>query len=88
MFNEGRYWERAQAGEFRQVVFWRGRTTPSFEPPGTESQMVRYIDQSGDDVAQVHQYVRPDGSLGGRGHRPDPKRLFQDGAIYLPYPKT
>ena len=32
-------------------------------------------------VAEVHQYVRPDGSLGGSG-LPDPKRLYKDGILY------
>lgn len=33
--------------------------------------------------ALVHQYVRPDGSLGGSG-QPDPKLLIEEGVTYIP----
>jgi hypothetical protein len=36
--------------------------------------MVVY-ERDGDPIAIVHQYVRPDGQLGGSG-RPDPKRVI------------
>jgi hypothetical protein len=42
---------------------------------------MRYIDRSDRMVALVHQYVRPDGAIGGRG-QPDPKRLVKGGIIY------
>ena len=45
------------------------------EPPGTRSQAIRYRDAQGRFCVTVHQYLRPDGTLGGRGRRPDPKRL-------------
>ena len=34
------------------------------------------------EVARVHQYLRTDGTLGGSGRRPDPKRLYEDGVLY------
>jgi hypothetical protein len=43
---------------------------------------VAYIDQNGREVALVHQYVRSDGSLGASG-MPDPKRLFENGVLYV-----
>ena len=52
------------------------------EPPGTRSQMVAYVDASGQRVALVHQYLRPDGTLGGSG-RPDPKLLIEGGVTYF-----
>ena len=43
------------------------------QPTGTMSQRVRYF-KDGEQVAIVHQYVQPDGSMGGSG-LPDPKWL-------------
>jgi hypothetical protein len=54
------------------------------QPPGTLSQRVEYveiIDGRPIRVATVHQYLRPDGTLGGSG-LPDPKRVFYDGVVY------
>ena len=50
------------------------------QPLGTVSQRVLYL-REGMNVAVVHQYVRPDGALGGSG-RPDPKWL-RDGNVIL-----
>ena len=44
------------------------------EPHGTRSQTVRYYDSNGQWVVVVHQYLRPDGTLGASGKQ-DPKRL-------------
>jgi hypothetical protein len=33
-------------------------------------------------VVVVHQYLRKDGSLGGSG-KPDPKKLFHKGKLYV-----
>lgn len=53
------------------------------QPLGTVSQFLSYRDaKTGEELARVHQYQRPDGSLGGSG-KPDPKRLLDDGVIYL-----
>ncbi len=54
---------------------------PKHQPPGTRSQMVRYLDANGFEVARVHQYLRPNGKLGGSG-RPNPKRLVVNGIVY------
>jgi hypothetical protein len=43
--------------------------------------MVAYYDGQGDEIARVHQYLRPDGTLGAAG-RPDPKRIFENGVLY------
>ena len=44
------------------------------EPHCTRSQTIRYSDKAGNWVVEVHQYFRPDKTIGGSG-RPDPKRL-------------
>lgn len=83
-FNKGRYWQRLQAGEFIQKIKKSRHPTP--ESAGqvhcTSSQEVFYIDAAtGREIARIHQYLRPDGSLGGSG-KPDPKRLFHNGILY------
>jgi hypothetical protein len=82
-FNVGRYWERAVAGEFQQVL--RRDSHPSLEnstePFCTRSQIVAYVGQNGERLAIVHQYLRGDGALGGAG-RPDPKMLIDEGIAY------
>jgi hypothetical protein len=51
------------------------------EPHCTRSQMISYRDRDGNEVARVHQYVRPDKTIGASG-RPDPKRVFENGILY------
>jgi hypothetical protein len=76
LFNADRYVERAAAGELFDEPFWsRPAPTAANEPPGTLSQRLRYRDANGTVFAVAHRYLRPDGSIGGRG-RPDPKILF------------
>jgi len=41
-----------------------------------------YFNEQGRQVAIVHQFRRPDGSLGGDG-LPDPKELLHDGVLYI-----
>lgn len=54
------------------------------EPWCTRSQMIRYRDARGRLLVEVHQYLRPDGTLGASG-RADPKRLRQGARIlYVP----
>lgn len=52
------------------------------EPKGTRSQVIRYLDQTGQWVVVVHQYLRPNGALGGSG-RPDPKRIKIGETIFV-----
>ncbi len=44
--------------------------------------MVMYFNSSGQMVALVHQYLRPNGVLGGKGGRPDPKILIHNGVEF------
>lgn len=55
---------------------------PRGMPPGTRSQIIAYIDANGVQVAIVHQYKLPDGSLGASG-LPDPKRLLFNGLLHI-----
>ena len=80
IFNEGLYWERVQANQLLQSVESAHPAPPaSGQPPGTLSQMIWYFDGL-DRVALVHQYLRPDGTIGASG-RPDPKRILLAGEI-------
>lgn len=83
-FNCGRYWKRAQAGEF-QIVVRRTRKpqASSGQENSTRSQEVRYYKGS-QEIARVHQFVKLDGTLGA-SHFPDPKRLWEKGILYRLY---
>jgi hypothetical protein len=72
-------WERTVSGEFDAVVLSRGIPSSPDEPPGTESQMISIRRKSDKfEIARAHVYVRPDGSFGGRGKRPDPKIVLDE----------
>lgn len=83
MFNDGGVWERALAGELAQTVQKERHPSPprAGEPHCTRSQIITYHDHNGVRVALVHQYLRPDGALGGSG-KPDPKELLVEGVLY------
>jgi hypothetical protein len=83
MFNAGGYWEKTLTGELTAVI--ERERCPALllagEPLGTRSQQVSYYNAQGTEIARVHQYLRPDGSIGLSG-KPDPKRLFENGVLY------
>ena len=74
---------RVKQGELTPRVEWSNHPSPpkADEPHCTESQIVDYFDNSGLEVARVHQFLRPDGTLGASG-KPDPKRIVVDGVTY------
>ena len=76
-FNNGQILEKVKSGEL--ITYTKRNSHPSNPPAGepvcTRSQIVYYYTQKGTPVAIVHQYLRPDGTIGGSG-LPDPKRLF------------
>jgi hypothetical protein len=55
--------------------------TQANEPFCTWTQEVFYIDAGNNEVARVHQYLRPDGTLGASG-LPDPKEVVENGIAY------
>ncbi len=81
-FNNGPY---ASLAGLRQEPLRPRRPLIDFiqrgEPEGTVSDFVRCF-LNGYWVVEVHQYIRPDGTIGGAGRRPDPKRLREDGIMY------
>ncbi len=81
LFNDGGYYEKLQRGElFAVLESSRPASAEAGQPAGTTSEIHVYFDLEMLRVAVVHQYVLPDGSLGGSG-RPDPKRLLLDNEI-------
>lgn len=83
IFNEGRYWERALSGEFQMKRRRNSHPSPekSGEPFCTLSQIIAYYDADNQRIANVHQYLRPDGTIGG-SHRPDPKAVVIGDTLY------
>jgi len=71
-----------EAGELVAFVERDTVAHGSWLPSGTRSQILHYYTRDLKiKVAIVHQYLRPDGTLGGSG-KPDPKQVFDDGVIY------
>ena len=83
-FNQSRYWDLVRAG---MITAHLDRSNPSRNgPPGTQQQQWYYRDPAtGDDLARVTQFVRPDGSLAA-GRKPDPKLLVVGGVEYHLFP--
>jgi len=83
LFNEGRFYERVlEEGLTAVVKAERPATIESPNiPAGSKSQEVFYYDKDGNEVARVHQFVKPDGTIGASG-KPDPKRLCIGGITY------
>lgn len=84
MFNDGKYDERAKAGELTvRVAREHHPSSPKAAVPFcTRSQIIAYVDSNGDEIATAHRYLQPDGTLGASG-LPDPKRLLKDGTLYI-----
>lgn len=62
----------------RHLKKWKERG----EPECTRSQVLRYSTLDGQWMVEVHQYLRPNGSLGASG-APDPKRLRLEDRIVV-----
>jgi hypothetical protein len=81
-FNDGSFWENVKEGKWTAVLMEsRISTALPQETVQITSVMLSYRDENNNEMARVHQYQRPDGSLAASG-KPDPKRLFQDGILY------
>jgi hypothetical protein len=84
LFNNSGYWEQYKNGQLQSVL--RKSKHPSAplanEPICTQSQYITYVNEMGIKIAGVHQYLRPDGTLGLSG-RPDPKEVLIDGILHI-----
>ena len=83
LFNKGNYFDRFWHGEFLACL--RKEHTPNSidEPPNSRSLTLDYLNRDGSRVCRVHLYLRPDGTIGGRDGRPDPKQMIVDGVKYV-----
>jgi hypothetical protein len=82
LFNEGQYWTRSRNGEFSlEYIYNKPAPAKAGQPRGTKSQIIAYINSNGEQIALVHQYLKPDGTLGGSG-KPDPKELLVGEVLY------
>lgn len=81
-FNTGDLHGQVQRGKLLEGL-WQDRhlRRPKKEPYCTRSQMLIYWTQEREPIALVHQYLRPNGSLGASG-RPDPKRVVVGQTVY------
>lgn len=52
------------------------------EPHCTHAQLIRYLDNNGQWVVEVFQYLRPDKTIGASG-KPDPKRMRIGNKIFI-----
>lgn len=85
-FNRGGYWRRVRTGKLTTKILDSNHPAPegSHQPHCTLSQMISYMDSSGQELVRVHMYLLPDGTIGGSG-KPDPKLLYEDGVLYAAY---
>lgn len=84
LFNGGGFVQRAERCEFEIIILEERHPAPPLanEPTCTWSRSYSYRDkQTGEELARVHQYDRPDGTIGLSG-MPDPKRVLKDGVLY------
>jgi hypothetical protein len=81
-FNACQIYERLQNNELTSTIFKSKHRSPQTEPVCTSSQVVIYWDSRGNPLAMVHQYLRPDGTIGGSG-KPDPKWIVLDDKVLV-----
>jgi hypothetical protein len=89
IFNHLQFYDRVRSGELTAEVKSENHPCPveAGQPPCTWTQIVSYFDADNQEVARVHQYKLPNGSIGASG-LPDPVRLLVDGCIYCQKRKT
>jgi hypothetical protein len=91
LFKKGEFLAKIQKGELdarliRQNHLTEEKAFAQGQPFCTHSQTFQYLRDSVR-VVTVHQYLLPDGSLGGRSKLPDPKYLEYEGLTYAVWVK-
>jgi hypothetical protein len=81
-FNQCQFYERLSDGELSATIFKSRHQKPESEPYCTHSQILVYWDSSQQPVAMVHQYLRPDGTIGASG-KPDPKWIIIENKVIV-----
>ncbi len=82
-FNKSGLFERVLRGELETVLEDDRLVREEVGlPQGARSQMVWYLGPDGQKLVLVHQYLLPDGTIGGSG-RPDPKRMILEDEVIM-----
>jgi hypothetical protein len=83
IFNRQKIYEQGLSGDLQVELRKQShlKNPPKGEPYCTHSQYLIYKTLSGQYVAGVHQYLRPDGTIGASG-KPDPNRIVFNNKIY------
>ena len=85
IFSDDRILDQAQQGQLVVEVDPNrdGHPSPPLanEPICTRSQILIYKTLQGQKIAEAHQYLREDGSIGASG-LPDPKEVLHDGVLH------
>ncbi len=83
IFNENGFLSNVRRGFWSKTLRSNSHLakTSASLPYCTNSQIWVYFNEHHEAVAIVHQYLRPDGSIGASG-LPDPKWLKHDGRFY------
>ena len=85
MFEDDRIEERERTGDLQiHILSSHDAAARLGMPPKTQTQLIAYVDGSGNHVAEAHRYLLPNGRLGASG-RPDPKALLRAGVVYKPW---
>jgi hypothetical protein len=66
----------------KRCVYDEPASPKSNQVPGTRSLVIQYYNAVGERVLTTHHFLKPDGTLGGRG-KIDPKELLVDGIMYF-----
>ncbi len=85
LFNASEYPLMINNGELEKVILkTKTLQNPGLRhlPNGTKSEIILYRDRARDLFVIIHQYLKPDGTLGASG-KPDPKRIKIEGKMYI-----
>ena len=85
LFNNSEYPEMITAGTLKRTLLKRSHLQNpdrGIGPYCTHSESHLYTSNDGQQFVIVHQYVRPDGTLGASG-KPDPKKIKLEDRIYV-----
>ncbi len=84
LFKESQYPERMRSGELNQEIIKRSHLQNPGQkrmPVCTHSEVLLYTSHDNKEFVIVHQYLKPDGTLGASG-KPDPKKIRIGDGIY------
>jgi len=73
---------RREQGELSAIAGARRHRAPADHPRCTYSMRLNWYDQNGELVASFHQFLLPNGEVGGSGS-PDPKMVRSGPDVYV-----